>query len=79
MIKILSKYDKNDYKEKFEEEKMDIEEEEINNNNDINYNYNEVSDKYYKEKIEPFIQQNDTMADKTKLLVTKDCGLIVSN
>ena len=79
MIKILSKYDKNDYKEKFEEEKMDIEEEEINNNFDINYNYNEVSDKYYKEKIEPFIQQNDTMVDKTKLLVTKDCGLIISN
>jgi len=78
MIKILSKYDKSDYKQNYEEEKMDIEEE-MDNNYDINYNYKEVSDKYYKEKIEPFIQQNDDKEDQTKLLVTKDCGLIVSN
>ena len=79
MIKILSKYDKNDYKEFSEEEKMEIDEEEMNNSYNINYNYNQVSEKYYKEKIEPFIQQNDTIEDQTKLLVTKDCGLIVSN
>ena len=80
MIKILSKYDKNDYTGISEEEKMDIDEEEDKNNSyNINYNYNEISDKYYKEKIEPFIQQNDTLEDQTKSLVTKDCGLIVSN
>ena len=79
MIKILSKYDKNNYKEFSKEEKMEIDEEEMNNSYNINYNYNEVSDKYYKEKIEPFIQQNDTLEDQTKSLVTKDCGLIVSN
>ena len=80
MIKILSKYDKNKYDEKSEEEKMDIEDnEEINNTYNINYNYNEVSEKYYNEKIEPFIQQNETLEDQTKILVTKDCGLIVSN
>ena len=48
---------------------MDIEEEEKDNN--INYNYNEVSDKYYKEKIEPFIQRNTTKEDKSKSLVTR--------
>ena len=80
MIKILSKYDKNKYDVlSEEEEEMDLDEEDMNNNYNINYNYNEVSEKYYKEKIEPFIQQNESLEDQTKLLVTKDCGLIVSN
>ena len=79
MIKILSKYDKSQYNQKNEEEKMDIENEEMNNNPNINFNYNDISDKYYKEKIEPFIQENDNDEDQSKSLVSKDCGLIVSN
>ena len=66
MVKILSKYDSNEYKEEIKEEKMDIENEENMNNNHINYNYNEVSEKYYKEIIEPFIQKNDTLDDPTQ-------------
>ena len=79
MIKILSKYDKSKYNENIKEDKMDIEEENINKNPNINFNYNEVSEKYYQEKIEPFIQQNDDVEDQAKSLVSKDCGLIVAN
>ena len=84
MIKILSKYDKNKYSENISQDLMDIDEENMNDNNynknqNINFNYNEVSEKYYQEKIEPFIQQNDDNEDKTKSLVSKDCGLIVAN
>lgn len=49
MIKILSKYDKSQYDENIEIKKMDIDEEDENINHEINYNYNEVSEKYYKE------------------------------
>ena len=79
MIKILSKYDKSQYDENIEIKKMDIDEEDENINHEINYNYNEVSEKYYKEKIEPFIQQNDPLEDQSISLVTKDCNLIISN
>ena len=79
MIKILSKYDKCQYDENIEIKKMDIDEEDENINHEINYNYNEVSEKYYKEKIEPFIQQNDPLEDQSISLVTKDCNLIISN
>ena len=82
MIKILSKYDKNKYSENSDDNKMDIDDEVLEKNGqneNINYNYNEVSEKYYKEKIEPFIQENDSGEDQTKSLVSKNCGLIVSN
>ena len=93
IIKILSKNNQNikeedmeieeeDYngsqtKKKIKEENLEIENEK--NEKNINYNYNEISDKYYKEKIEPFIQQNATEVDKSKTLVTQNCGLIVAN
>ena len=78
MINILKKIAGSEItKGKVKEEVMEIEEEEIDN--DINYNYNEISDKYYNEKIEPFIQQNNIVEDKSKTLVCKNCGLIVSN
>ena len=77
MIKILSKSDNKLKEEELKEDNiMEIEEKEDSN---INYNYNEISDKYYKEKIEPFLQENITVEDKSKALVSKECGLIVSN
>ena len=76
MIKILSKKGKDLPEVNINEDNMYIEEDK---DNDINYNYEEVSDKYYKEKICPFIQQNTNTEDKSKSLVTKNCGLIVSN
>ena len=78
MIKILSKNDKKISKEEVkEEDNMEIED--VEKDNKINFNYNEISDKYYIEKIEPFIQQNTVVEDKSKTLVCKNCGLIVSN
>jgi len=77
MIKILSKPDKKISEEKVKEDNMEIED--VEKDNKINYNYNEISDKYYNEKIEPFIQQNTVVEDKSKELVCKNCGLIVSN
>ena len=77
MIKILSKNMKNVNEDEIKEDNMETEDEQ--NDLNINFNYNEISDKYYKEKIEPFIQQNTTIEDQTKTLVTKNCGLIVSN
>ena len=78
MVKILSKYDSSQYDGESSEEKMDIDDDKKIYNN-INFNYKEISDKYYQEKIEPFIQQNEVKEDKTKSLVSKNCGLIVSN
>ena len=77
MIKIISKKDENISIQEIKEDIMEIEEDE--NDKNINYNYNEISDKYYQEKIEPFIQQNTAIEDKSKTLVTKNCGLIIAN
>ena len=78
MIKLLSKKDKIIDEEKLKKENI-MEIEEKKEDDEINYNYNEISEKYYKEKIEPFIQENISEEDKSKALVTKQCGLIVSN
>ena len=79
MIKILKNTTGSETsKEKVKEDNMDIDKEEIMDDI-INYNYNEISDKYYNEKIEQFIQQSTTVEDKSKALVCKNCGLIVSN
>ena len=67
MVKILSKYDSSQYDGESSEEKMDIDDDKKIYNN-INFNYKEISDKYYQEKIEPFIQQNEVKEDKTKSL-----------
>jgi len=70
-------YNESQTKKQIKEEYLEIDNE--NNEENINYNYNEISDKYYKEKIEPFIQQNVTEVDKSKTLVVQNCGLIISN
>ena len=77
MIEILSKNKKNIIKNEIKEDNMTIEDEQ--NDLNINFNYNEISDKYYKEKVEPFIIQNTVIEDRAKTLVTKNCQLIVSN
>ena len=76
MVKILSNKKEDIIEAEIKESNMDIDEELKDN---INYNYIEVSDKYYNKIIEPFIKKNVTAKDKSKILVTKDCDLIVSN
>ena len=78
MINILIKNNAIQSKQKIENF-MEIEEEENNNLNDINYDYKKISEKYYKEKIEPFIIITKPKQDQSKALVTKNCELIVQN
>ena len=80
MIKILSSFStksKVNLKAEIKENNMEIEEGLKDNN--INYNYIELSEKYYNKIIVPFIKKNFVDEDQSKSLVTKDCELIVSN
>jgi predicted DNA-binding WGR domain protein len=77
IISPQSKIDKQSLKAEIKENIMDIEEE--LKDNKINYNYKEVSNKYYNEIIKPYIKRNIADEDITKSLVTEDCELIVSN
>ena len=81
MINILKKHKALESKQK-KEKFMEIEADEIggfNNVKNINYDYQKVSQKYYKEIISPFILLNKPLQDPTKSLVTNDCELIVDN
>ena len=80
MIKILSPFSTKsqvNLKAEIKENNMDIEED--LKDNSINYNYIELSEKYYNKIIVPFIKKNFVDEDQSKSLVTKDCELIVSN
>ena len=81
MINILLKYKAIETKQK-KENFMLIEDGDINtfkSIKNINFDYNKISDKYYKEKIEPFISIKKPVQNLAKTLVTQNCELIVDN
>ncbi len=81
MIDILIKNKAVESKQK-KENFMDIEEDEISEikyAKNINFDYKKVSEKYYKEKIIPFVKKHNPIQDKAKTLVTKNCGLKIQN
>ena len=81
MTNILLKHHALESKQK-QENFMEIENDEESSFDDIkniNYDYKKISEKYYKEKIEPFIKKNKPPEDLTKTLVTRQCGLTIEN
>ena len=54
---------------------MNIEDVENNYIKNINYNYDEMYKKYYKEIITPYINKKIKIKDKTRTEIVKNCGL----
>ena len=78
MIEILGDKENKKEKNKIKDE-MEIEEE--NDINNINYDYKLISQKYYDETVEPYITElnNKDKEDNSKLLVSRNCGLTIDN
>ena len=58
---------------------MNIEDVENNYIKNINYNYDEIYKKYYKEIITPYIKKNIKIKDKTRTEIVKNCGLKIDH